>query len=716
MANVGGSSSGAARVPKAPERREGRWGPSQLVETDFEAFYTEYHFPRETHFRLPSANETPYTDGVKGEMCFFEAPLKSGVRFPLPLSIRKILRSLRLCPTQIVPNAWRVLMGCAVMWPMYLGLECQLSLKEFLWFYTPIRSTQVDRFWYFRPRNQGVSPITSYPDTNKGWHDRYFFMSGVGWERFPGEDRQSESSLCWAFGSVPDQYRRDIKGLTSSEQAHVDAILEVGSIDWNALVCRENEGWLGYTVSEPSPRANPSPRSERSPRGRFPREDSRKESSRVSVGGTKRKNSQEVEGSSHGHSSKKRRASPPLGVSEAEEEEVEEAPLARMSSKRAASIGLEDVSPMLSPTSGVRTEIPVPQFAGGCRGAFHQVMEAPLEELCTAGAVVIGDSSILALDLANEPTIPAVDVAGSFAVLSVPSGKGKEPVTRPSSSGDDEESDSEPSALPSWRSRPYAQPLLNEEMMEDALRAPRHAKIDRLTRSLSHCVSLVAALDAAELKHDEELESSRLKLRKLEGDLESQRKLVEELRTVARGTHLQMQTYEARVVDLERDIASRDTEVAELRQTVDGLEQGRVDFELSLSREKAELLQRLSDSRASSSKREEALRTELVGLRRAMREAADSFAAEKRSLEEARTGLTLRVAELSAVPAFPGNPAVLARRCIGVAMAVLEVAYLREGSRFQVRKEGRGKEIYERLVETLGTRGIHLPPGGDETL
>ncbi|KAB1226872.1 hypothetical protein CJ030_MR1G002655 [Morella rubra] len=329
----------------------------------------------------------------------------------------------------------------------------------------------------------------------------------------------------------------------------------------------------------------------------------------------------------------KREGHPPLGVSEAEEEEVEEAPLARMSSKRAASIGLEDVSPMLSPTSGVRMDTgsrseDLPEAAGGVEvhsdtipssGVLPSitplVMEAPLEELCTAGAVVIGDSGISALDLANEPTIPAVDVAGSL------------------------------------RSFPFLQA--------------------RLTRSLSHCVSLVAALDAAELKHDEELESSRLKLRKLEGDLESQRKLVEELRTVARGTHLQMQTYEAR--------------------TVDGLEQGRLDFELSLSREKAELLQRLSDSRASSSKREEALRAELVGLRRAMREAADSFAAEKRSLEEARTGLTLRVAELSAVPAFPGDPAVLARRCIGVAMAVLEVAYLREGSRFQVRKEGRGR-------------------------
>ncbi|KAB1216315.1 hypothetical protein CJ030_MR4G003061 [Morella rubra] len=328
---------------------------------------------------------------------------------------------------------------------------------------------------------------------------------------------------------------------------------------------------------EPSPRVNPSPRSERSPRGRLPCKDSRKESSRVSVGGTKRRNSQEVEGSSHGHSSKKKRASP-LVVWEAEEEKAEEAPLARMSSKRAASNCLR-MSLHVEPYfwGSYRDTDYCSEGDSWRRGAFwhdfflgsaafhHSVGDGnSLEEPRTSGAVVIGDSGISALDLANESTIPAVDVAGGFVVLSVPS--------------------------------------------------------------------------------------------------------------------------------------------------------GRVDFELSLSLEKAELLQRLSDSRASSSKKEKALRTELVGLRRAMREAVDSFAAEKRGLKEARTGLTLRVAELSAVPAFPGDPAVLAHRCIGVAMAVLEVAYLREGSRFQVRKERRGKEIYERLVETLGTRGIHLPPRGDETL
>ncbi|KAB1205643.1 hypothetical protein CJ030_MR7G017815 [Morella rubra] len=164
MANVGGSSSGAIRVPRVPERREGHWGPSQMVEANFKAFYTEYRFPRKTHFRLPSDDETPYTNGAKGEMCFFEAPLKSG------------------------------------------------------------------------------------------------------WERFPSEDHQSESSMRRAFGSIPDHHRREITSLTTTEKAHVDAILEASSINWNALVCNENEGWLVYTMSGPSPRANPSPRHEKSSR------------------------------------------------------------------------------------------------------------------------------------------------------------------------------------------------------------------------------------------------------------------------------------------------------------------------------------------------------------------------------------------------------------------------------------------------------------------
>ncbi|KAB1226557.1 hypothetical protein CJ030_MR1G001453 [Morella rubra] len=125
---------------------------------------------------------------------------------------------------------------------------------------------------------------------------------------------------------------------------------------------------------------------------------------------------------------------------------------------------------------------------------------------------VVSGSSTSALVPAGELITLAANVTGG-PIVPLASSRGKERVTFPSSSEDVGESDSEPSAPPAWRLRPYDQPLLNEEMIEDALQAPRHVKVDRITRSLSHCVSLIAALDAAELKHDEELESSRLKLR-----------------------------------------------------------------------------------------------------------------------------------------------------------------------------------------------------------
>lgn len=85
---------------------------------------------------------------------------------------------------------------------------------------------------------------------------------------------------------------------------------------------------------------------------------------------------------------------------------------------------------------------------------------------------------------------------------------------------------------------------------------------------------------------------------------------------------------------------------------------------------------------------------EVVDICRVMREAADSFATKK-NIEEIHTGLSLHVAILSAVPAFPDDPVVIARRCIGAAMTVLEVAHMDEGRSFKVLKEGRAKEIYQ---------------------
>lgn len=146
----------------------------------------------------------------------------------------------------------------------------------------------------------------------------------------------------------------------------------------------------------------------------------------------------------------------------------------------------------------------------------------------------------------------------------------------------------------------------------------------------------------------------------------------------------------------------------ELRQTVNELEEGRLDFESNLSQDKAEILQRLSEYCASSSKRKEALWAELVEVRHAIREAADSFAVEKKNLEDSRTGLSLSFAQLLVMLVFSGDPVALARRCISRTMAYLQTAHDEVKSHFKVLKAWRADLIYQHLVKEFGPRGIHL--------
>lgn len=87
---------------------------------------------------------------------------------------------------------------------------------------------------------------------------------------------------------------------------------------------------------------------------------------------------------------------------------------------------------------------------------------------------------------------------------------------------------------------------------------------------------------------------------------------------------------------------------------------------------KVEVLKLLSEYHGSSSKREEALHAEVVEVCHAVREVANSFAVEKKNLEENRICLSLHLALFSTMPSFPGDPIALACRCIGVTMAYLE--------------------------------------------
>lgn len=84
-------------------------------------------------------------------------------------------------------------------------------------------------------------------------------------------------------------------------------------------------------------------------------------------------------------------------------------------------------------------------------------------------ATTVGGSGASTSVLFNEPSTSTIDIVGGFAIPPTLSAIGKEQVTCLPSSDDSEYSNSKPPAPLTWCSRPYAQPILNEEMMTDAL-------------------------------------------------------------------------------------------------------------------------------------------------------------------------------------------------------------------------------------------------------
>ena len=67
------------------------------------------------------------------EVCLYETMFKAGFRLPFLPMVQELLHYLNLALHQLVPNAWKVLHGCMVLWPIALRKQHQLTVNEFLY-------------------------------------------------------------------------------------------------------------------------------------------------------------------------------------------------------------------------------------------------------------------------------------------------------------------------------------------------------------------------------------------------------------------------------------------------------------------------------------------------------------------------------------------------------------------------------------------------------
>ena len=124
---------------------------------------------------------TSYVVFVLKMVCFFEVAFDNGLRFPLHPFIKGVLQHFNVCPSQLSPNGWGILVGLLVFFrDRGLGVP---SVALLLYLFSAKETAE--GFLYFSRRSGAPRLISDLPSSQRLWKGCYFFVSGSNWEYDP---------------------------------------------------------------------------------------------------------------------------------------------------------------------------------------------------------------------------------------------------------------------------------------------------------------------------------------------------------------------------------------------------------------------------------------------------------------------------------------------------------------------------------------------------
>ena len=175
-------------------------GPSKVDPSYGITFAERYRPPPSVRIWVPDVL-TFYATSMPGMVCFFEVAFDNGLHFPLHPFMKGVLQHFNICPSQLAPNEWGILVGLLVSFrDRGLGTP---SLALLLHLFRPKETTE--GFLYFSRRSGAPAVISDLPSSHRSWKGRYFFVSGFNWEYNPS-DRDDTLGVPMAW-STPDNLR-----------------------------------------------------------------------------------------------------------------------------------------------------------------------------------------------------------------------------------------------------------------------------------------------------------------------------------------------------------------------------------------------------------------------------------------------------------------------------------------------------------------------------
>ena len=136
-------------------------GPSK-VDPSYGSIFAEcYRPPPGIRVWVPDVL-TFYAATVPRMVCFFEVAFDNGLRFPLHPFMKRVLQHFNICPSQLTPNGWGILVGLLASFrDKGLGIP---SLASFLHLFRPNDTTE--GFLYFSRRSGAPAMISDLPSSH----------------------------------------------------------------------------------------------------------------------------------------------------------------------------------------------------------------------------------------------------------------------------------------------------------------------------------------------------------------------------------------------------------------------------------------------------------------------------------------------------------------------------------------------------------------------
>ena len=175
-------------------------GPSKVGPSYGVTFAERYRPPPGVRVWTPDVL-TFYVASVPGMVCFFEVAFDNGLRFPLHPFMKGVLQHFNVCPSQLAPNGWGILVGLLAFFrDRGLGVP---NVALHIYLFSPKETTE--GFLYFSRRPGAPSVISDLPSSHRSWKGRYFFISGRNWEYDPSDKEDTLGvPVTW---TTPDNLR-----------------------------------------------------------------------------------------------------------------------------------------------------------------------------------------------------------------------------------------------------------------------------------------------------------------------------------------------------------------------------------------------------------------------------------------------------------------------------------------------------------------------------